>query len=249
MMGKIFVKARSLDDFKEAFISGSNNTEITVPLRMIDDINDVSAGDLVEINIEIVNISRTLDISGEVKWKRVKDINLPGKKIPGGIGVQLDEVSINLIKHHFSEIFSELSDLNEDMVGGNYIRVRSDIAQKYNIERKKESDYSEKRAQPRLNVSIPVEIYVNKETKKFETRDISLLGLCLKTEEKLPVGDEVLVIFKDEELNKQFLLKAVVLRNIPDKNNPSVNYGAGLKFIFEDERQKKELMRFILKRS
>jgi Tfp pilus assembly protein PilZ len=249
MMGKIFVKAKSLDDFKETFINSTKTNEITVPLRMIEDINDVSAGDIVEINVEILNISRSLDLSGEVKWKRMKDINLPGKKIPGGIGVEFDEVSVALIKQHFSEIFSELSDLDEEMVGGNYIRVRSDIALKYNIEKKKENEYSEKRAQPRLTVSIPVEVYVNNETRKFETKDISLLGLCLDTAEKLPVGDEVLVIFKEEELNRQFLLKAVILRNIPDKKDPSVNSGVGLKFIFEDDRQKKELMRFILKRT
>ena len=248
MMRKIFVRARSLDDFKETFITNIQSCEITVPLRMIDDMHDLSTGDTVEINLVIENINRSLDLAGEVKWKRMKDINLPGKRIPGGIGVEFDEVSIALIKQHFSELFSELSEI-EDMAGGNYIRVRTDIAEKYNIERKKKNDYSEKRAQPRISVAIPVEIYVNGKTMRFETRDISLLGICLKSDQKLPVGDEILVIFNDEEIKKQFLLKAVILRNIPDRDNPSEIYGVGIKFIFEDDKQKKELMRFILKRS
>jgi len=248
-MRKIFVRVKSLNDFKETFITNIKNCEITVPLRMIDNILDFSAGDTVEITLTIENIDRSLDLSGEVKWKRVRDINLPGKKIPGGIGVEFDDVSIELIKQHFSEVFSELSEINEDMAGGNYIRVRTDIAQKYNIDNKKDNDYSEKRAQPRLSIAITVEIYLKNQTMKFITKDISLLGLCLRTEEKLPVGEEVLVIFNEKELNKQFLVKAVILRNIPDRDNPSINFGAGVKFIFEDDRQKKELMRFILKMS
>ena len=122
------------------------------------------------------------------------------------------------------------------------------IRDRYNIEKKK-SDYSEKRAQPRISVEIPVEIYINNQTKKFVTRDISLLGICLNSDERFPVGEELLVIFSDKELNKQFLIKAVVLRNIPDRDDPGLNYGVGIKFIFEDDKQKKELMRFILKRS
>ncbi|HDT11856.1 MAG TPA: PilZ domain-containing protein [bacterium] len=248
MTRKIFVRARTLDDFKETFISNVKNTEIMVPLRMVGDIYDISTGDNVEINVTIMNIERSLDLSGEVKWKRMKEINLPGKRISAGIGVEFDEASIELIKYHFSELFQELSDIGEGMTGGNYIRVRGDIAKKYNIEKKK-SDYSEKRAQPRISVEIPVEIYINNQTKKFVTRDISLLGICLNSDERFPVGEELLVIFSDKELNKQFLIKAVVLRNIPDRDDPGLNYGVGIKFIFEDDKQKKELMRFILKRS
>ncbi len=249
MMRKITVKAKTLNDFKETFISNAENTEITVPLRMIDNINDISAGDPVEIHVVIENGQRSLDLVGEVKWKRMKNINLPGKRILGGIGVEFDEVSMELIKRHFAELFRELSELNEDMAGGNYIKVRTDIAQKYNIKQKKSSGYSEKRAQPRMSVAIQVELYVGGKTRKFETKDISLLGLCLKSEEKLPAGEEVLVIFSDQELKRQFIIKAVILRNIPDRENPEINFGAGLKFIFEDDRQKKDLMRYILKRS
>jgi Tfp pilus assembly protein PilZ len=209
----------------------------------------VSVGDTVELSLRIRNVERTLDLAGEVRWKRLKEINLPGRRIKAGIGVEFDETSVELLKLHFKELFTELSDISDNMTGGNYIRVRADIAEKYNIDRKKVVDWSEKRASPRITITIPVEIFIQNMTKRYSTVDISLHGMCLSTDEKFPVGEEVLVVFEDKALHRQFLIKAVTLRNVPDKEDSAGEYAVGLKFIFEDDRQKKELMKFIIKRS
>lgn len=73
--------------------------------------------------------------------------------------------------------------------------------------------------------------------------------MCVTTTEKLPVGEEVLVVFEDKSIRKQFLVKAVILRNVPEKDDSASSYAVGFKFIFEDDRQKKELMKFIIKRA
>lgn len=249
MMNKILIAVRTLEDFKETFLKDDFDSEITVPLKLLSDASKVSVGDTIELTLKINNIDRTLELTGDVKWKRLKEINLPGRRINAGIGVEFDEVSIELLKLHFKELFAELSNIDDDIAGGNYIRVRSDIAEKYRIDDKKVSDFSEKRASPRITITIPIEVFIQNVTKKFNTVDISLHGMCLSTPEKLPIGEEVLVVFEDKILKKQFLIKAVILRNVPEKDDYENNYAVGMKFIFEDDRQKKELMKFIIKRS
>lgn len=247
-MTKITINVKNLEIFRETFINQAKNNEISVPLKMIGSAAEISTGDAIEIALVIQIAGSTLDLSGVVKWKRMKDINIPGRHIQAGIGIEFDEVSMELLKHHFNEISNELSNMDEDMAGGNYIKVRSDIALKYKIDFKK-NDFSEKRAQPRISVTIPVEIFVRNMTKKFKTLDISLLGMCIATDELLPVGDEILIIFNDREFGKQFLLKGIIMRNIPDKTDRNKTVSVGIKFLFEDERQKKELMKFIIKKS
>ncbi len=248
-MNKITIVVRTLEDFKETFIKNDEGKEITLPLKYIESPSEVSVGDTVEMTLQIRNVQRTLDLAGEVRWKRLKDINLPGRRISAGLGIEFDEVSIELLKLHFKELFKELSNIDENMIGGNYIKVRTDIAEKYNIESRKASDFSEKRANPRITIMIPIEIFIKNQTKKLNTVDISLNGMCVTTTEKFPVGEEVLVVFEDKSIRKQFLVKAVILRNVPEKDDSASSYAVGFKFIFEDDRQKKELMKFIIKRA
>lgn len=247
-MTKIAINVKTLENFRETFISNTKNNEVSVPLKMVGSAAEISTGDAVELVLTVQDAQSTLDLSGIVKWKRMKDINVPGRHIPAGIGIEFDEVSMELLKHHFKEMSDELSNIDEDMAGGNYIKVRSDIAEKYKIDFKK-NDFSEKRAQPRISVTIPVEIFIRNITKKFKTLDISLLGMCVATDEVLPIGEEILIIFSESEFGKQFLLKGVILRNIPDKVDKKKNVSVGIKFLFEDERQKKELMKFIIKKA
>jgi len=49
--------------------------------------------------------------------------------------------------------------------------------------------------------------------------------------------------------HKQFMLKAVILRNIPGKTESKKVVAAGIKFIFENEGQKRDLMKFIVRKS
>ncbi|MGI6394919.1 MAG: PilZ domain-containing protein [bacterium] len=248
-MNKIIIVSKTLEDFRETFIKDNNVREILLPLKYVDDPDSIAVGESVEIIAQIQNVQHPLELTGEVKWKRLKDITLPGKKIRAGFGIEVDEVSVELLKLHIQEAFRELSSLDDEMVGGNYIKVRTDIVAKYNIESKKASDFSEKRAYPRITITIPVEIFIQNKTKKFNTTDISFSGMCIATSEKLPVGEEVLVVFEDKIIKKQFLVKAIILRNMPENVDDAPRYSVGLKFIFEDDRQKKELMKFIIKKA
>lgn len=247
-MTKISIAVKTLEDFRETFISNAKKDEISVPLKLVGAAAEISTGDSIEVSLSIKNVERTLDLAGVIKWKRMKDINIPGRHIPAGIGIEFDEVSMELLKLHFNQLKEELSNIDDDMAGGNYIKIRPDLAEKYKIDIRK-SDYSEKRAQPRISITIPIEIFIRNMTKKYKTLDISLLGMCIATDETLPVGDEVLIIFSDAVFGKQFLIKAVILRNIPDKADRKKNVSVGLKFLFEDDKQKKELMKFIIKRA
>ena len=247
-MNRIVINVKNLENFRETFLNSAKDSEISVPLKMVGNAAEISTGESIEVVVSVTDASNTLELAGIIKWKRMKDINVPGRHIPAGIGIEFDEVSMELLKHHFKEVSDELSNIDEDMAGGNYIKVRSDIAEKYKIDFKK-NDFSEKRAQPRISVTIPVEIFIRNITKKLKTLDISLLGMCVATDEVLPVGEEILIIFSDTEFGKQFLLKGVILRNIPDKADRNKNVSVGVKFLFEDERQKKELMKFIIKKA
>ena len=246
-MKKIRIKVENLEVFKDTFLRSGN--EVSIPINYLDNLEDISTGAHIELEVIVEKSNRTLELAGEVKWKRTKSINIPGKRIPAGVGIKFDDVSMEVLKLHFKELSKELSAIGGEMVGGNYIRVRSDIAEKYNMIKQKHSDFSEKRAQPRISLNIEVELFINGITRKFTTSDISLLGMKLLSEEKLPVGEEVLVLFEDLSARKQFMLKAMILRNIPEKEDPARNYAAGIKFIFENENQKKELMKFIVRKS
>lgn len=246
-MIKIQIKVENLAVFKDTFLKSGN--DVAIPIGYLENLDGISTGSQVEVEVVVKRSDRNLGLAGEVKWKRTKSINIPGKKIPAGVGIKFDDVSMEILKLHFKELSQELSVIGGEMVGGNYIRVRSDIAEKYNMIKQKHSDYSEKRAQPRMPLNIEVELFINNVTKKFTTSDISLLGMKLLSEEKLPVGEEVLVIFEAIEVRGQFMLKAVILRNISDRKDPGKNEAAALKFIFENETQKKELMKFIVRKS
>jgi len=246
-MIKIQIKVENLEVFKETFLKSGN--DVSIPIGYLENLDDISAGAHVGVEVVVKKSNSNLELAGEVKWKRTKSINIPGKKIPAGVGIKFDDVSMEVLKLHFKELTQELSVVGGEMVGGNYIRVRSDIAEKYNMIKQKYSDYSEKRAQPRISLNLEIELFINGVTKKFTTSDISLLGMKLISEENLPVGEEILVLFEDLTAHKQFMLKAVILRNIPNRKEPGKNGATGLKFIFENETQKKELMKFIVRKS
>ncbi len=201
---------------------------------------------------------KAIVIRGNVSWKRPREIKLPGRVMPAGIGVKLDEKSYDLIEDHIIKEESELSDLSMMMVGGNYIRVRHDIAQvlKNRTEAqggsKKGKDKKrgeEKRVQPRLGISVPVEVFINDQVANFKTRDISLSGMSFETTEPLKEGEEIVVILEDRTVRKQFILKAKVIRHIPHPDDSRRMIGVGVVFLFDSDTQQKELMNFIVRHS
>jgi len=133
--------------------------------------------------------------------------------------------------------------------------VRHDIAE---ILRKKDAaagngkqqkKAAEKRGQPRLALSVPVEVFVNDQVANLKMRDISLGGMSLETDEPLKVDEDVVIILEDRAMRKQFILKARVVRHIPHPDDSRRIIGVGVVFLFESDTQKKELMKFIVRHS
>ncbi len=196
-------------------------------------------------------------IRGNVSWKRPREIKLPGRVMPAGIGVKLDEKSYDLIEDRIIKEESELSDLSMMMVGGNYIRVRHDIAQVLKnrataadgTKKTKEKKGEDKRVQPRLGITVPVEVFINDQVANFKTRDISLSGMSFETTEPLKEGEEIVIILEDRTIRKQFILKAKVIRHIPHPDDSRRMIGVGVVFLFDSDTQQKELMNFIIRHS
>ncbi len=239
--------------------------DIFVNLAFLPDYDTIKIGGPIEIVFlvheetkepkkETQEAEEKFSLRGTVSWKRPREIKLPGKVMPAGIGVKLDQKSYDLVEERIIKEQSELSDLSLLMVGGNYIRVRHDIAE---ILRKKEvaaggakqKKAAEKRSQPRLALSVPVEVFINDQVSNLKMRDISLGGMSLETAEPLKIGEDIVIILEDRSVRKQFILKARVVRHIPHPDDSRKIIGVGVVFLFEGEAQQKELMKFIVRHS
>ncbi len=239
--------------------------DIFVNLTLLPDYDAIKVGGPIELVFLVYDETKErkkeaegseekFSLRGVVSWKRPREIKLPGKVMPAGIGIKLDQKSYDLVEERIIKEQSELSDLSLLMVGGNYIRVRHDIAE---ILRKKESTAgstkqkkaAEKRSQPRLALSVPVEVFINDQVSNLKMRDISLGGMSLETTEPLKIGEDIVIILEDRSVRKQFILKARVVRHIPHPNDSRKIVGVGVVFLFEGEAQQKELMKFIVRHS
>jgi len=233
-------------------------SDIFFDLALLPEYESIKVGGPIEIKFAVTDEGKEVVIRGNVSWKRPREIKLPGRVMPAGIGVKLDEKSYDLIEDRILKEESELSDLSMMMVGGNYIRVRHDIAQvlKSRAEskeaapkRSKEKKGEEKRRQPRIGISVPVEVFINDQVANFKTRDISLCGMSFETDEPLKLGEEIVVILEDRSQHKQFILKAKVVRHIPHPDDSRRMVGVGLVFMFDSDTQQKDLMNFIVRHS
>ncbi len=239
--------------------------DIFLDLPLLPDYDSIKVGGSVEIVFLVCEDAECrskekdaqeerFSLHGTVSWKRPREIKLPGRVMPAGIGVKLDQKSYDLVEDRIIKEQSELSDLSLLMIGGNYIRVRHDIAE---ILRKKETPAggtkqkkpTEKRSQPRLALSIPVEVFVNDQVANLKMRDISLGGMSLETNEPLKVGEDIVIILEDKSVRKQFILKARVVRHILHPDDSRKIIGVGVVFLFEGDAQQKELMKFIVRHS
>jgi Tfp pilus assembly protein PilZ len=242
---------------REKFFPIGPASDIFVDLSYLPEYETIKVGGAVEIRFFVSDEENAeVVIRGKVSWKRPREIKLPGRVMPAGIGLKLDEKSYDLIEERIIKEESELSDLSMMMIGGNYIRVRHDIAQvlkkRAAAEDKKPSKSkggAEKRKQPRLGVSVPVEVFINDQVANFKTRDISLCGISIETAEPLSLGEEIVIILEDRTVRKQFILKAKVVRHIPHPDDSRRLVGVGLVFMFDSDTQQKELMNFIVRHS
>ncbi|HOW51317.1 MAG TPA: PilZ domain-containing protein [bacterium] len=232
-------------------------SDIFFDLTLLPEYESIKVGGAIEIKFVVTDEGKELIIHGNVSWKRPREIKLPGRVMPAGIGVKLDEKSYDLIEDRILKEESELSDLSMMMVGGNYIRVRHDIAQvlrnrtdtKDGAKKTKEKKGEEKRVQPRLGISVPVEVFINDQVANFKTRDISLSGMSFETTEPLKEGEEIVIILEDRTIRKQFILKAKVIRHIPHPDDSRRMIGVGVVFLFDSDTQQKDLMNFIVRHS
>ena len=243
-------------------------SDIFFDLALLPEYESIKVGGAIEITFVVTDepeekskkkkdpAPKEVVIRGNVSWKRPREIKLPGRVMPAGIGVKLDEKSYDLIEDRIIKEESELSDLSMMMVGGNYIRVRHDIAQvlrnraesKEGTKKSRETK-EDKRVQPRIGISVPVEVFINDQVANFKTRDISLSGMSFETTEPLKEGEEIVIILEDRTVRKQFILKAKVIRHIPHPDDSRRMIGVGVVFIFDSDLQQKELMNFIVRHS
>mgnify|MGYP000652969373 CR=1 FL=1 len=240
-------------------------SDIFVNLNLLPDYESIKVGGPIKITFKVKEDieekkkkeekEEQFSLQGHVSWKRPRDIKLPGRVMPAGIGVKLDQQSYDLVEDRIIKEQSELSDISFLMVGGNYIRVRHDIAK---ILRQKEEASSagekskkkpEKRSVPRLALSMPVEVFINDQVSSLKMRDISLTGMAIETNEPLAIGDDIVIILEDRSVHKQFILKARVVRHIPHPDDSRRIIGVGVVFLFENAAQKRELMKFIVRHS
>ncbi|HNT28973.1 MAG TPA: PilZ domain-containing protein [bacterium] len=230
-------------------------SDIFVNLALLPNYETIKVGGAVEIRFVVTDEKSEVLIRGQVSWKRPREIQLPGRVMPAGIGVKLDEKSYDLIEERILKEESELSDLSMMMVGGNYIRVRHDIAQVLKARDANrptlppDKKGGDQRRQPRVGISVPIEVFINEQVANFKTRDISMCGMSFETAEPLKEGEEVVIILEDRTVHKQFILKARVARHIPHPDDARRIIGVGVLFLFESDKQQKELMNFIIRNS
>lgn len=253
MTERLALEIKTVEEMREKYFLGADFKEVFIPLTSFESHNHISVGTRLELMVMVSSGSNIkIELSGHVSWKRTRDIKMPGKVVPAGIGIKLDDSSVAAVEAAFNDEKSFLSDMDDDsMIGGNYIKIRNDIADKYNkkSERKHEEKGAEKREQPRITINMPVEVFANNQVSNRKTRDISLYGMCIESDEKIKIGEEMVIIFEDDVARKQFMVKAVVVRHVFSREKKDKILGVAVKFKFENMHQKRELMNFIITKS
>lgn len=241
----------SWQDFVKKFSDNEVHETLFLPAVAFKSMEKIQAGAPFEIRVRILEDSSEDFLKGEIAWVRTKPIKLPGKFIPAGVSIALNQESqtkLSSVVIASDSYLEEVEDLN--MVGGNYIKVRKDIAGKYH--KKKETTgqkvpTEEQRAMPRIQIRIAVDLFVQDNIHHLVSRDISLGGLSVETEELFDIAEEVLMIFEDSGVHKEFIIKGHIVRHINSAD--TMKKGVGIKFDFENVAQRKKLMSFIVRES
>lgn len=88
-----------------------------------------------------------------------------------------------------------------------------------------------KRTSPRLGIQVPVEFVGLKELKPARSLDISGRGMFLRTNQVLPVGDEVLVRFGLPGVGRSFKLVGKVMWSSSTDTPQGLPAGMGIQFV------------------
>ncbi|MFO7735866.1 MAG: PilZ domain-containing protein [bacterium] len=232
----------TLEIFKKKFIQQELG-DIIIPRETIEDFEEFTAGSQISFVLNIEKNNLKIELNGDIQWKRPSPITLPHKKLPAGLGIKLNDKSIQELKPFFPDMTYDLEDMNEQRVGGNYIKIRRDFSKK----KKKSSREDENRTHPRIPVAAFGEVFFDDESTDMKVIDISLAGMGFYINEPVPVGEEILVIFEDEQYHKKFFIRSKVVRHLKIKKK---TIGIAVRFLFsEDNTQKKALVNYIARHS
>lgn len=250
-MMTLSVTVVSWKDFVSKFCNDELYETLFFPMHAFKDANELQSGIPFSIRVITLKDKKERLLRGTISWVRNKPIKLPGKFIPAGVSIALDKESKDYISDSVVSADSFLQSVNdEEMVGGNYIRVRKDIAEKYHGKRddSKKTHTREQRKMPRIQIKIAVNLLIKDDLHNLVSRDISLGGMSVETTELFDIGEEVLMIFEDKDMmENEFVIKGHIVRHIRSEDNTA--RGVGLKFDFESIQQRKKLMSFIVRKS
>ncbi len=244
----VAVEVLSWDDFVGKFCPSELCESLFLPLNAFSDKEELHAGEDVSVHVTCAGKDCGV-IRGTISWVRSRSIKLPGKVMPAGVGITLTDESrqrLNSLTSHGEDYFEDLEE--ETMIGGNYIKIRKDIMERYH-KKKKHTDTTatEKRLLPRLRIEVTVDLFVDDNLYHSVSRDISLGGMSIACDEPFDFGSDVLVVFKDEVMKKEFVIKAHVVRHITGKDG-SIR-GIAVRFEFENIHQRQTLMAFLARQS
>ncbi len=243
-MKALQIKVSDIISLKEIYFKNDNFSEIVIPISNKDEIMNFELKEEVAVVISFFNSTNLFELKGLIAWKRLKEINIPGKKLPSGIAVKLDEMSVELLRQYFPKEL-DFEDDEDEMFGGNYIKIRKNYVKKEISTKQTLSPDVEQRRQPRIRLSIPLKLFLGDELFHHKSFDMSIEGMAIESTTMPEIGSELLIIFEDDNTSKTFLLKSKIVRHLKsDKFS-----GIAVKFIFDDKHQQKDLMRFIAQNS
>jgi len=244
-MIKINFNATTREAFSDKYLNYNNPGELVLPINLFSSPDEISAGEKIQISIEIESSKETIELSGTTSWKRPKPIKTPMRHIPAGVGIRLDDESEKIVVSSFIES-NDFNDIDDAMVGGNYIKIKKDLLKDKKPITVETLKGEEKRDHPRSKLTIPIEVFANENVLNMKTKDLSFTGMLIETNEYIEINSEIVIVLLDETTKKQIILKALAVRAIQTMDT---NFEVGVKIVFESPQQQKDFVNFILKYS
>ncbi len=227
-------------EFTNTYINIDNKSEVILPMKLFSPMNIPATGESIEIIVNLGATGEKITLNGIVAWKRPNAIRMPMKILPAGMGIRIDENSEKMLHT------DDLAEVGEDLIAGNYIKIRKDILKKSEAVTvvTQITGAKEKRANRRVNVTINLEVLADEKVFEMTSRNMSLEGMLLETYEPIPEKTILVIVFQDHTLSRQIFVKAEVIRC--SKEAPS-KYAVGVKFLFESDALKEDFTNFIMK--
>lgn len=230
----------SKGEFTNTYVNTDNKSEVVLPIKLFSSTNIPATGESIEMIVNLGSTGEKITLNGIVAWKRSHAIRMPMKILPAGMGVKIDDRSERLLHT------DDLAEVGEDLIAGNYIKIRKDILKKSEAVTvvTQITGTKEKRVNRRVNVTINLEVLADEKVFEMTSRNMSLEGMLLETYESIPESTILVIVFQDHTLSRQIFVKAEVIRCA--KEAP-IKYAVGVKFLFESDSLKADFTNFIMK--